>query len=92
MKLRIIRATLTQNTADVELDFLIDETQRLGLSMDYHDRKRGALPWALTEVQISQDRRQARPGTENDKEDAIKADINIDYNKKMDTINLSILF
>jgi len=69
-----------------KLDFLIDETQCLGLSMDYHDRKRGALPWALTEVQIAQDRRQARPGTENDKEDAIKTDINIDYNKKMDTI------
>jgi len=29
VKLRIIKATLTQNTADVELDFLIDESNQL---------------------------------------------------------------
>lgn len=68
-----------------KLDFLIDETQHLGLSMGYHDRKRGAIPWPLTEAQIAQDRRQARPGTENDKDDAIKADASLTYHKKMDS-------
>jgi hypothetical protein len=39
------------------------------LSSGYHDKKRGALPWAITEAQVEEDRRQARPGSENDKED-----------------------
>ncbi len=64
-----------------KLDLLFGETQYLRLSSGYHDRKRGAFPWAITEAQIEGDRRQARPGTENDKEDAYKADASATYHK-----------
>jgi len=64
-----------------KLDLLFGETQYLRLSSGYHDRKRGAFPWAITEAQIEEDRRQARPGTENDKEDAYKADASATYHK-----------
>lgn len=50
-----------------KLDYLIDDMQNLRLSLDYHQKERGAYPWALSEAQIGQDRRQARPGSENDK-------------------------
>lgn len=49
-----------------KLDYYISDTQMLKLSLDYYKNKRGAYPWALTESQIAKERRQARPGTEND--------------------------
>ncbi|MBU3933508.1 MAG: TonB-dependent receptor, partial [Candidatus Omnitrophica bacterium] len=70
-----------------KIDFLIDPTQDLRLSLDYHEKERGALPWALTEAQIEEDRRQARPGTENDKEEAKKADLGITYHKDIGEIS-----
>lgn len=52
---------------DGKLNYLINDLQKLKLSLDYHGEERGAYPWALSETQIGEDRRQARPGTENDK-------------------------
>jgi iron complex outermembrane receptor protein len=43
------------------------EIGNLELSLSYYRSKYGAHPWALTQAQIAADRRQARPGTENDK-------------------------
>ncbi|MCX5710815.1 MAG: TonB-dependent receptor, partial [Candidatus Omnitrophica bacterium] len=60
-------------------DYAINDVQALKLSLDYYKKKRGALSWALTEAQIAQDRRQARPGTENDKSDETKNDVSITH-------------
>ncbi|MFH1077111.1 MAG: TonB-dependent receptor [Pseudomonadota bacterium] len=60
-----------------KLDYTINDAQGLKLSIDYYEKERGAIPWALTEAQIAQDRRQARPGTENDKSNETKNDVNI---------------
>ena len=64
-----------------KLDFLIGGGQDLKLSLDYHEKERGAQPWALTEAQIEEDRRLARPGSENDKEEAKKAGLGITYSR-----------
>lgn len=69
-----------------KLDLLIDETQDLKLSLDYHQKQRGAYAWALTEAQIEQDRRQARPGSENDKSEAKKTNLGITYRKDIGKI------
>lgn len=72
-----------------KLDYTINDAQNLKLSLDYYEKERGAIPWALTEAQIVQDRRQARPGTENDKSNETKSDISITYvwdiNNKVNT-------
>jgi TonB-dependent siderophore receptor len=60
-----------------KIDYAINDAQALKLSLDYYEKERGAVPWALTETQIAQDRRQARPGTENDKSDETKSDVSI---------------
>ncbi|MDP8292218.1 MAG: TonB-dependent receptor [Candidatus Orphnella occulta] len=60
-----------------KFDYTINDTQMLKLSLDYNKSKRGAYPWALTESQIIEDRRQARPGTENDTGKEEKFDIGI---------------
>ncbi len=62
-----------------KLDYAINDTQALKLSLDYYQKERGAISWALSEAQIAQDRRQARPGTENDKSDETKSDISITH-------------
>lgn len=67
-----------------KLDLLLGDTHYLRLSSGYHDKKRGAFPWAITEAQVEEDRRQARPGSENDKEDAYKADVSATYHKDFD--------
>ncbi|MDP2928033.1 MAG: TonB-dependent receptor plug domain-containing protein, partial [Candidatus Omnitrophota bacterium] len=61
------------------LDYNINDDQKVQFLLDYYKKKRGALPWALSEAQIAQDRRQARPGTENDKSDETKTDISITH-------------
>ncbi|MFA4889839.1 MAG: TonB-dependent receptor, partial [Candidatus Omnitrophota bacterium] len=61
------------------LDYNINDEQKVQFLLDYYKKKRGALPWALSEAQIAQDRRQARPGTENDKSDETKSDISITH-------------
>jgi len=51
---------------DGKLDFSINEKQNIKLSLGFCEEKIGAYPWAITEAQIKEDRRQARVGTEND--------------------------
>ena len=60
-----------------------DDTQDLVVSVGYHARERGAHPWALTESQVVRDRRQARPGTENDKNKTKKFDLGATYYKNV---------
>ncbi len=62
-----------------KLDYAINDAQALKLSLSYYQKERGALSWALTEAQIAQDRRQARPGTENDKSNETKSDVSITH-------------
>lgn len=62
-----------------KLDYAINDAQNLKLSIDYYQKERGAISWALSEAQIAQDRRQARPGTENDKSNEIKSDLSITH-------------
>lgn len=69
-----------------KLDFLIDEMQNLRLSLDYYEKERGANIWAITEAQLEQDRRQARPGTENDKGEAKKSNLGITYHRGIGNI------
>lgn len=64
---------------DGRLDYNINDDQKVQFLLDYYKKRRGALPWALSEAQIAQDRRQARPGTENDKSDETKSDISITH-------------
>ncbi|UCD55431.1 MAG: TonB-dependent receptor [Candidatus Omnitrophota bacterium] len=64
-----------------KLDFLIDKVQNLRLSLDYHEKERGAHPWAIKDTQIEEDRRQARPGSENDKSEAEKINMDITYHR-----------
>ncbi len=66
-----------------KLDFLIDEAQNLKLSLNYHEKERGAHPWAIAEDLIEQDRRQAKPGSEDDKSEVKKSDSEITYHKDM---------
>lgn len=70
-----------------KVDFLMDDTQGLKLSLDHHESERGAFPWALTEAQIEQDRRQARPGTENDKGKVKKDSLGLTYAREIDEIS-----
>ncbi|NQT28378.1 MAG: TonB-dependent receptor [Candidatus Omnitrophica bacterium] len=69
-----------------KLDFLIDETQSLRFSLDYYDKERGAHPWAINETQIENDRRQARPGTENDKNKTDKLNLGLTYQRDISDI------
>lgn len=62
-----------------KLDYAINDAQALKLSLNYYQKERGAIPWALTEARIAQDRRQARPGTENDKSNETKSDVSITH-------------
>jgi iron complex outermembrane receptor protein len=64
---------------DGRFDYNINDAQKAQFLLDYYKKERGALPWALSEVQIAQDRRQARPGTENDKSDETKSDISMTH-------------
>ncbi len=64
---------------DGRLDYNINVAQKVQFLLDHYEKKRGALPWALSEAQIIQDRRQARPGTENDKSNETKSDASITH-------------
>ena len=46
--------------------YSINDNHDLKFSFDYSGKTQGTFPWALSETQIAQNRRQARPGTEND--------------------------
>jgi len=47
-------------------NYSINDAHELKFSFDYSGKTQGAFPWSLSEAQIAQNRRQARPGTEND--------------------------
>lgn len=64
-----------------KMNYFPDEKQDFNLSLDYIEKENGAYPWAITEVQIEQDRRQARPGTQNDKSENTKSDMSLTYNR-----------
>ena len=64
-----------------KLDFSPSEEDKLRLSLDYSRKRQGASPWALTQNQIDSDRRQARPGSENDSSQQEKADVSLSYSR-----------
>ncbi|MFH0791136.1 MAG: TonB-dependent receptor [Candidatus Omnitrophota bacterium] len=68
-----------RNHIDTSLDYNINDTQKVRLLLDRYEKKRGAFPWALSEAQIAQDRRQARPGTENDRSEETKNDVSLTH-------------
>ena len=70
-----------------KLNLLNDGMQELKLSFDYHEKENGAYPWALTETQVEEDRRQARPGSENDMSDAQKMNLGLDYHRDINDMS-----
>jgi len=66
-----------------KLKVLPDDTQDLVVSVGYHTKENGSNPWALTESQVENDRRQARPGTENDNKKTKKFDLGATYHKEI---------
>ena len=56
--------------------YAISDAQDLALSFDYSAKTQGAFPWALSATQIAQNRRVARPGTENDSTGADNFSVN----------------
>ncbi|MFH1797796.1 MAG: TonB-dependent receptor [Candidatus Omnitrophota bacterium] len=67
-----------------KLDFSLSKTQNLLFDFGYHQKEIGAYPWSLTELQIAEDRRQARPGSENDTKTIKKTDFSMTYSQSMD--------
>ena len=64
-----------------KLNFQPDETQDLVLSAGYHIKEEGSNSWALTESQVADNRREARPGTENDNKKTKRFDLGMTYKK-----------
>ncbi len=63
-------------------NYSINDAHNLRFSFDYSAKTQGTFPWALSEAQIAQNRRQAKPGTENDSNGANK--FNIDFTHHWD--------
>jgi len=53
-------------------NYSINDAHNLKFNFDYTAKTQGAFPWSLSAAQIAQNRRQARPGTENDSTGADK--------------------
>jgi len=53
-----------------KLNFSFNNAPDFSFFADYYDKAYGPYPWAITEAQIEDDRRQARPGCEEDKTEA----------------------
>jgi iron complex outermembrane recepter protein len=47
-------------------NYSINDTQNMRFNFNFSAKTQGAFPWSLSQAQIAQNRRQARPGTEND--------------------------
>ena len=60
-------------------DYSINDAHDLKLNFDYTAKTQGAFPWALSAAQIAQNRRQARPGTENDSTGADKFSMDLTH-------------
>jgi iron complex outermembrane receptor protein len=63
-----------------KFDYSINEDHNLKVNFDYSAKTQGAFPWALSAAQIAQNRRQARPGTENDSTGADKFSMDLTHN------------
>ncbi|MDP2928721.1 MAG: TonB-dependent receptor, partial [Candidatus Omnitrophota bacterium] len=66
-------------------NYSINDAHNLRFSFDYSGKTQGAFPWALSQAQITQDRRQARPGTENDSTDADKFSLDLTHHWDLGT-------
>lgn len=55
---------------DSKLTFSFNNAPDFSFFADYYDKAYGPHPWAITEAQIEEDRRQARPGSQEDKTEA----------------------
>lgn len=62
-----------------KLNYPVNDGHDLKLSFDYSGKTQGAFPWSLSEAQIQQDRRQARPGTENDSSGTNKFNLDLTH-------------
>jgi iron complex outermembrane receptor protein len=62
-----------------KFDYSINDDHNLKFNFDYSAKTQGAFPWALSAAQIAQNRRQARPGTENDSTGADKFSMDLTH-------------
>ena len=62
-----------------KFDYSINDEHNLKFNFDYSAKTQGAFPWALSAAQIAQNRRQARPGTENDSTGADKFSLDLTH-------------
>ena len=58
-------------------DYSINDAQNLKFNFNYTAKTQGTYPWSLSAAQIAQNRRQARPGTENDSTGANKFSLDL---------------
>ncbi|MBU0604751.1 MAG: TonB-dependent receptor [Candidatus Omnitrophica bacterium] len=63
-----------------KIDYSINDEHNLKLNFDYSVKTQGAFPWSLSAAQIAQNRRQARPGAENDSTGADKFSMDLTHN------------
>ncbi|MDD5707982.1 MAG: TonB-dependent receptor [Kiritimatiellae bacterium] len=65
------------------LGLALDDVSRIAPWAQYSTVERGALPWALSEAQLAEDRNQARPGTENDSGESRKRGTGLTYEREL---------
>lgn len=66
-------------------DYSINDAHNLKFSFDYSGKTQGTFPWALSEAQIAQNRRQARPGSEHDSTGENKFNLDLSHNWELGT-------
>lgn len=64
-------------------DYSINDEHNLKFNFDYTAKTQGAFPWSLSAAQIAQNRRIARPGTENDSTGADKFSMDLTHHWKL---------
>jgi len=60
-------------------DYSINDAHNLKFNFDYSAKTQGSFPWSLSSAQIAQNRRQVRPGTENDSTSADKFSMDLTH-------------
>jgi len=74
-------------------DYSINDAHNLKFNFNYTAKIRGTFPWSLSAAQIAQNRRQARPGTENDSTGANKFSLDLTHHWDLGTSsNLETVF
>ncbi len=74
-------------------DYSINDVHNLKFNFDYTAKTQGTFPWSLSEAQIAQNRRIARPGTENDSTGANKFSSDLTHHWDLGTSsNLETVF